>query len=245
MLRGIDFTIRPGERVALVGASGGGKSTLTQLLLRFYDPSAGRILLDGVDIRHFRLADLRRQFSYVLQESVLFAVSARDNIAFGATGDTDTDGEIDDEIDEDAVRRAAVLADADGFLSALPHGYDTVLSERGSSLSGGQRQRVAVARAALRNAPIVILDEPTTGLDQESGQTVHAALDRLTNGRTTLIITHDLRAAENADHIYFVEAGEIRESGTHAQLLAQNGRYAALYAIQSAAGGEEAIHVES
>ncbi|NJK61934.1 MAG: ABC transporter ATP-binding protein [Synechococcaceae cyanobacterium SM2_3_1] len=220
-LRDINLTVCPGEKVALVGPSGGGKSTLTNLLLRFYDPQDGRILIDGQDIRHYQLDSLRQQISIVLQDSVLFAVSVRDNIAYGCLGATPAE-----------VEAAARLANAHDFIKALPQGYDTILGEGGATLSGGQRQRIAIARAAIRRAPIIILDEPTAALDKVSAQVVNEALDRLIQGRTALLISHDLRAVETADQIVYIEAGVIQEQGTHAQLIKHNGRYALQYRTQ-------------
>jgi ATP-binding cassette, subfamily B, bacterial len=223
ILSEMSFTIAPGEKVALVGPSGGGKSSLVSLLLRFYDPTAGRILVDGHDLRDYQIESLRRQISIVLQDSVLFATTIRENIAYGCSKATEKD-----------VITAAKLANAHAFIMALPQGYDTVLGERGATLSGGQRQRIAIARAAIRNAPIVILDEPTTGLDQENEQAVTEALDRLTQHCTTFWITHNLHAARQADRILYIEAGRIAEQGTHAELMRQQGLYAAMYALQSA-----------
>jgi ATP-binding cassette, subfamily B, bacterial len=222
VLRDLDLAVEPGQRIALVGGSGGGKSTLASLLPRLYDPTAGRVLIDGRDIRTYTLQSLRRQIAIVLQESVLFAVSVRDNIAYGAPGVTDRE-----------IEAAARLANAHDFIMRLPDGYDTILGERGATLSGGQRQRIAIARAAVRNAPIVILDEPTTGLDNESAQAVNEALDRLTADRTTFVIAHDLRTIERADLILYMEQGRVIERGTHAGLITLGGRYAALHAIQS------------
>ncbi|BAC89008.1 ABC transporter ATP-binding protein [Gloeobacter violaceus] len=229
ILEDLDFTIAPGERIALVGPSGGGKSTLASLILRLYDPSAGRVLIDGHDARSYKLDSLRRQVSIVLQESVLFAVSVRDNIAYGAPGTTGVE-----------VEAAARLANAHSFIEALPQGYDTILGERGASLSGGQRQRIAIARAAVRRSPIVVLDEPTVGLDGASEQAVNEALERLTQGRTTILISHDLQAACSAERIFFIEAGRLVEQGSHTELLRAGGRYAALYRCQvpAAASGK-------
>jgi ATP-binding cassette subfamily B protein len=221
LLRQISFIAKSGERIALVGPSGGGKSTLVSLVMRFYDPLEGRILIDGHDIRSYTLDSLRRQVSIVLQESVLFAATVRENIAYGSLDAT-----------QEQIEAAAQLANAHDFIMALPQGYDTVLGERGATLSGGQRQRIAIARAAIRNAPIVILDEPTTGLDNESEQVVNDALARLTAGKTTLLISHDLCAAETADQVLYIEHGEVLERGTHAQLMRQNGGYARLYQLQ-------------
>ncbi|MBD2344563.1 ABC transporter ATP-binding protein [Anabaena subtropica] len=222
ILKDISFTVQPGQQIALVGASGGGKSTLLSLILRLYDPEAGRILIDGQDIREYTLNSLRQQISVVLQESVLFAVSVRENIAYGKLGASDKE-----------VEKAARLANAHEFIMNLPQGYDTILGDRGGTLSGGQRQRIAIARAAIRQAPIVILDEPTTGLDNKSEHTVNTALAKLTEGRTTFVISHNLKAVENADMIFYVEDGSILEQGTHAELMRLSGCYATLYRMQS------------
>jgi ATP-binding cassette subfamily B protein len=219
----LNFEVQPGQRVALVGPSGGGKSTLVSLLLRLYDPSAGQILIDRHDLRDYQLSSLRRQISIVLQDSILFGVSVRDNIAYGALGATD-----------EQIIAAARLANAHTFIMGLPNGYDTLLGERGATLSGGQRQRIAIARAAVRQAPIVILDEPTVGLDNENEHAVTEALRRLTQHCTTFLITHDLRAAIDADVILYIEEGRILERGTHTGLLRLGQRYAAFYQLQNA-----------
>lgn len=223
VLQDFSLAVPPGTRVALVGPSGGGKSTVINLLLRFYDPHQGRVFIDGRDIRAYTLASLRNQIAVVLQESVLFATSISDNIAYGAPGAWPED-----------IIAAAKLANAHDFITRLPDGYRMVLGERGATLSGGQRQRIAIARAALRRAPIVALDEPTTGLDQENEQLVSEALERLTAGRTTFMIAHNLRTVEHVDLILYIEYGRIVEQGTHEQLLHQNGQYATRYRLQMA-----------
>jgi ATP-binding cassette subfamily B protein len=220
-LNHVSLTVLPGQKVALVGASGGGKSTLVSLLLRLYDPLAGQILIDGHDIKEYTLDSLRKQISIVLQDSILFATTIRDNIAYGCVEATDEE-----------IEAAARLANAHDFIMALPEGYNTVVGERGATLSGGQRQRIAIARAAIRKAPIVILDEPTVGLDNHSERIVTDALDRLTQRATTFLITHDLRTAKNADQIFYLEGGKILERGTHQQLISQGKHYATLYRLQ-------------
>lgn len=221
VLRDISFTVAPGESIALVGPSGAGKSSLVALLGRFYDPLSGCILIDGHDVRDLTRASLRSQISMVFQDSLLFGVSVADNIRYGnlAAG-------------EEEIAVAAQRANAHDFVSALDAGYATELGERGSTLSGGQQRRIAIARAAVRRAPIVVLDEPTTGLDKENEHLVHAALDELTHGATTILITHELERARTADQILYLENGEICERGTHDALLAMGGRYAAMYALQ-------------
>lgn len=223
VLNGINLSIEPGQQVALVGPSGSGKSSLTNLLMRFYDPWEGSISIDGHDLREYTLASLRRQFSIILQDSILFAASVRENIAYGSLTPVSSD-DIED---------AARLANAHDFILDLPQGYNTVLGERGATLSGGQRQRIAIARAIIRQSPIVILDEPTTGLDSENEHLVSEALERLTKGRTTFWISHNLKAIERADQILYLENGQLLEQGTHTELLQQNGAYAALYQRQA------------
>ncbi|MEM9119304.1 MAG: ABC transporter ATP-binding protein [Cyanobacteria bacterium P01_F01_bin.56] len=222
ILRNLSFDVEPGQQVAIVGPSGSGKSTLVSLLLRLYDPIEGSVSIDGHDLREYTLASLRPQISIVLQDSVLFAASVRDNIAYGNPHATDAD-----------VIAAAQLANAHDFILNLPDGYDTRLGERGATLSGGQRQRIAIARAAIRNAAIVILDEPTSGLDNASEHVVTAALTRLTHERTTFWISHNLQATRTADQIFYLEAGSLLERGTHDELMALNGRYAQLYRLQT------------
>lgn len=222
MLQNINLQVAPGTRVALVGPSGSGKSTLVSLLLRLYDPRQGRVLIDGRDIREYTLESLRAQISAVLQDNLLFAASVRENIAHGCGAATFED-----------IRAAATLANAHAFIMALPDGYDTVLGERGVTLSQGQRQRLAIARAAIRKAPILILDEPVTGLDKTNEQAVLESLAKLNYGCTTFMITHDLRHAVTADRIVYLDAGRIVETGTHRDLLATNGRYAQAFALQS------------
>jgi ATP-binding cassette subfamily B protein len=223
VLEGIDFAVEPGQHVALVGPSGIGKSTLLSLLLRLYDPTRGQILIDGRDLRTYTVASLRAQVSVVLQETILFAASFRENIAHGSPGASPA-----------AIEEVARLANAHDFIRALPQGYDTVLGERGLTLSGGERQRIAIARAALRRAPLLLLDEPTTGLDEENERAVLEALERLAQGRTTFTVSHDLGLAARADQILYLEQGRVAERGAHAELLCANGRYAALYRQQAA-----------
>ncbi|MDQ3610594.1 MAG: ABC transporter ATP-binding protein/permease [Actinomycetota bacterium] len=198
VLSGLDLWVPAGERIAVVGASGAGKSTLVSLLTRLRDPDDGRVLVDGHDLRDLTLESVRRQVAIVLQESVLFAGTVRDNIAFGRPDAT-----------SEQIEAAARLADAHEFVLALPEGYDTVIGERGSTLSGGQRQRIAIARAAIRDAAIVVLDEALTGLDEDTEREVVQALARLTEGRTTFVITHDLEAAAGADRIVFLQDGVV------------------------------------
>jgi ABC-type multidrug transport system fused ATPase/permease subunit len=220
-LRDVSFTASTGEVIALVGPSGAGKSTVLQLLPRLYDPHAGAVLIDGTDIRSFTLSSLRAQLSMVLQETVLFGGTVAYNIAYGGNNVTSDD-----------IVEAAMQANAHEFIEKMPDGYNTELSERAANLSGGQRQRIAIARALVRNSPILLLDEPTTGLDAESTDLVLQALQRLMRGKTTIIISHDLNLVRSADRILVVRQGQIVEEGRHDQLLARDGLYASLYARQ-------------
>ena len=222
LLETINLEVKPGQHIALVGPSGGGKSTLVSLVLRLYDPVSGRVLIDRRDVREFTLESLRGQISVVLQDNVLFAASVHENLACAAPGAT-----------RERVEAAARLANAHEFISALPQGYDTILGERGVTLSHGQRQRLAIARAAIRPSPILILDEPTTGLDRKNEREVLEALERLYADRTTFLITHDLQHAVNVDLVLYLEAGRILERGTHDELIRLNGRYAAMFRIQT------------
>ena len=207
--------------MAIVGPSGAGKTTLFQLLMRFYDPQSGAILLDGSDIRALAIEDVRRQIALVPQDSVIFGISVAENIAYGAEHASDAE-----------IRAAAAEAGADEFIRVLPEGYDTRLGERGSTLSGGQRQRLAIARAIIRDAPILLLDEATSSLDAESESLVQSALERLMRGRTTLVIAHRLATVLKADRILVMDAGRIVEQGTHASLVAAGGLYARLARLQ-------------
>jgi ATP-binding cassette subfamily B protein len=220
-LHGLDLRILPGETVALVGPSGAGKTTIFQLLLRFFDPDEGRVTLDGVDLRRMARADLRRQFALVPQEPVIFATSVRENIRFGRPEASDAE-----------VEQAARAAAADEFIARLPEGYATYVGERGVMLSGGQRQRIAIARAILRDAPVLLLDEATSALDAESERLVQQAVDRLAAGRTTLIVAHRLATVKRADRIVVFQEGRIVAEGTHGALVAEDGLYARLARLQ-------------
>jgi subfamily B ATP-binding cassette protein MsbA len=219
----LDLELPCGSTVALVGPSGGGKSTIIDLFCRFYEPQAGTITLDGIDIRQLALADLRALISVVDQNTFLFNDTVASNIAYGHA-----------DASPEAIEAAARAANAHGFISELPQGYDTLIGENGTMLSGGQRQRLAIARALIKNAPILFLDEATSALDSASEQVVQEALDRLMQNRTTLVVAHRLSTVVNADRICVIEAGRLVEAGRHSELLARGGRYACLFSTQFA-----------
>ncbi|GGJ00984.1 ABC transporter ATP-binding protein [Streptomyces brasiliensis] len=224
-LSDVSFHVAPGETLALVGASGAGKSTVSKLQLRFYDPDRGAVRLDGTDLRSLRLSDVRENVAVVLQETLVFHGSVRDNIAYGLPGATE--GEI---------VAAARAADAHEFVERLPEGYDTLVGQRGRTLSGGQCQRLAIARAMIRDAPVLLLDEPTTGLDVRSGRRIMDPLRRLMAGRTTIVISHNLLTVRDATRIVVLDHGRIVEQGTHDDLLARDGTYARLHRLNAMTG---------
>jgi ATP-binding cassette subfamily B protein len=230
VLEGIDLDIPARTMVALVGPTGVGKSTLVSLISRFYDVTAGEILLDGIDLRRYKLADLRRQISMVLQDVFLFYGTVRENILFGRPDAT-----------EEKLMAAAKAANAHEFISALSDGYDTLIGERGVKLSGGQKQRLSIARALLKDAPVLILDEATSSVDTETERLIQEALERLIRGRTTLIIAHRLSTVRAADTIVVLDDKSIREMGTHEQLMAKDGLYSRLYTIQGRMDEESAL----
>jgi ATP-binding cassette subfamily B protein len=227
-LEDFSMEIRPGETVALVGHSGAGKSTIGRLLLRFYDPGAGRIAVDGCDLREIAVDSLRENVAVLLQETLVFDGTVRENIAYGRAGASDRE-----------IEAAARLADAHEFVTVLPQGYDTPIGQKGRLLSGGQRQRIAIARALIRDAPILVLDEPTTGLDLESSRRVLEPLRRLMLGRTTLVISHNLMTVRDADAIVVLDRGRVLDRGTHHELVARGGIYARLWELHQ--GAEEVL----
>ena len=235
VLRDISFVAEPGQMIALVGRSGSGKSTLASLIPRFYHHEQGQILIDGLDVEEYRLRNLRQHIALVTQHVTLFNDSVTNNIAYGDLAGAPLE----------QVRQAAEAAYASEFIDKLPQGFDTLVGENGVLLSGGQRQRLAIARALLKNAPLLILDEATSALDTESERHIQAALDQVMKGRTTLVIAHRLTTIEKADLILVMDQGEIVERGSHAELLAQNGYYARLHARQFEEGGEQPLEQES
>jgi subfamily B ATP-binding cassette protein MsbA len=221
VLRGIDLTVKTGQLVALVGSSGSGKTTLTNLLLRFYDPQRGAVRIGGTDIRQVALKDLRDQIALVAQETILFNDTIRRNIALGRPGANDQE-----------VQAAAEYACAHEFILEQPLGYDTIVGEKGISLSGGQRQRIAIARAIIKDAPILVLDEALSALDSESERAVQAGLEKLMEGRTTICIAHRLSTIQRADLIVVLDSGRIVETGTHNELMRTRSIYCKLYELQ-------------
>lgn len=221
VIKGISFTINKGETVALVGASGGGKSTITDLLSRFYDVNSGSITVDGIDLRDYYLSSLRTHIGTVSQDVVLFNDTIKANIALGKIGATDEE-----------IVKAAKIANANDFIMEAPNGYDTNIGDRGAKLSGGQRQRLSIARAVLKNPDILILDEATSALDTQSEKVVQEALNSLLYGRTSLVVAHRLSTIQNADKILVIEDGRIVETGTHTELIAKGGEYKKLIDIQ-------------
>jgi subfamily B ATP-binding cassette protein MsbA len=232
VLHDVSFEIAPGQVVGLVGPTGSGKSTVLSLIPRFYDASAGRVLIDGVDVTGYKLDALRAQVGFVLQETVLFRGSIRDNIAYGRP-DASTDEIIE----------AARIANAHEFISRMPHGYDSLVGERGDTLSGGQRQRIGIARAVVRNSPIMILDEPTAALDPESEALVIEALRRLMQGRTVIMIAHRLSTIRDADKIIVLKDGVVVEQGSNDDLIAQGGLYASLVEVQHRVLNEQPVGI--
>ncbi|HEV8416234.1 MAG TPA: ABC transporter ATP-binding protein, partial [Bryobacteraceae bacterium] len=221
ILKEMSFQIEPGQVVAIVGPSGAGKSTIISLIPRFYDPTSGQVKIDGTDIRQYRIQSLREQMSFVLQDTVLFRVPIWQNIAYGKP-----------DAQRSEIIRAAEMANAHEFIEKMPEGYDTMVGERGLSLSGGQRQRIAIARAVIRNTPILLMDEPTSGLDAASEQSVFEALGRLMEGKTCIVVAHHLATIQRADVIFVMKDFQIAERGTHAELLAAGGLYSELYGLQ-------------
>jgi subfamily B ATP-binding cassette protein MsbA len=221
ILKDVSFTIEPGQVAALVGPTGAGKTSIISLIARFYDPVSGAVKIDGKDIRRYKQRSLRQQISFVLQETMLFHAPVWQNIAYGKP-----------EATREEIIKAAELANASEFIDKLSDGYDTVLGERGMTLSGGQRQRIAIARAVIRNTPILVLDEPTSGLDSSSEKLVFEALDRLMKNKTTIVIAHRLSTVRNADIIFVVDDGHIVESGQHDELIKEDGLYAELHHLQ-------------
>jgi subfamily B ATP-binding cassette protein MsbA len=221
VLQDISLKIEPGQVAALVGPTGAGKTTIVSLIPRFYDPSTGRVMIDGTDVRRYKLKSLRQQISFVLQESLLFRAPVWQNIAYGKP-----------EAKREEIIRAAKLANAHEFIERMAQGYDTMVGERGETLSGGQRQRITIARAIIRNAPLLILDEPSTGLDAASEELVFEALTRLMEGKTSIVIAHRLATITRADVIFVIDKGRVIERGTHQELLEGGGLYAELYELQ-------------
>jgi subfamily B ATP-binding cassette protein MsbA len=232
ILKDVSFQIEPGQVAAFVGPTGGGKSTIISLVARFYDPLSGEVKIDGTNIRNYTMRSLREQISFVLQETLLFHAPIWENIAYGRP-----------EANREEIIQAAKLANAHEFIEQMPEGYDTMVGERGVTLSGGQRQRIAIARAVIRNTPILVLDEPTSGLDAASEQVVFEALGHLMEGRTSIVIAHHLATVRSANVIFVVKDNTLVERGTHDELLAAGGLYSELYEIQFRQ--EEALPAEA
>jgi ATP-binding cassette subfamily B protein len=222
VLRDINMSIKPGETIAVVGQTGSGKSTLMKLLLRFYSPTAGIIKLDGTDLTALKIPDLRAAFGLVSQDVFLFHGSVAENITYGRPG-----------ADQAEIEAAAKAAEAHDFILQLPLGYNTIVGERGQKLSGGQRQRVSIARAVLKDPPVLILDEATSAVDNETEAAIQRSMQVITQGRTTLVVAHRLSTIVNADRIYVLDRGRVTEMGSHEQLLADDGLYASLWKVQA------------